>query len=99
MSTCHTIKTERFTPLDAGRQAAEAIRILNHLTLWGPGYSDPADVDVTLAEFELLAQRLPQALAQAGRWLRGAEAAGHVGHDVDDALTEPAVVHLINDLD
>lgn len=51
--------------------AAEAIRMLCHATLFpddARGYHSPSDVDATLAELELLAMRLPQALTQASLW-------------------------------
>jgi hypothetical protein len=64
--------------------AAEAVRALNHATAvpgGAAGYEWPADVDAVLAELGVLAQRLPQALEQAARWLETNAAAGRVGHD------------------
>jgi hypothetical protein len=59
------------------RQAAEAIRSLNHATLGGLG--QPGDAYDVLGDLALAASRLPQALAQVGRWLAAALAAGQLG--------------------
>jgi len=63
--------------------AAEAIRALNHATMWaGPeGYQEPADVDAVIGSLAMLAACLPQALAQADRWLCEALDAHRVRHD------------------
>jgi hypothetical protein len=73
-------------PVDHVEAAAEAVRSLNHATLWGgcaQGYAWPADVDAVLAALAVLVQRLPQALSQAAAWLERADAAGLVGQDAD----------------
>jgi hypothetical protein len=58
---------------EAARQAdvaAEAVRALNHATQpWADGLTSPVDVYDTLGGLELLASRLPQALAQLQRFL------------------------------
>jgi hypothetical protein len=76
----------RMRPVDHAEAAAEAIRALNHATLEvgrPDGYEWPADVDAVIAALTVLAQRLPQALTQAARWLERASAAGTIGHDAD----------------
>ena len=70
------------------RTAAGAVRSLNHATLGGPGLDQPADAYELLGELALAAAGLPQLLAQAGRWLAAALAAGRLG--CDDG-TDPAV--------
>ena len=73
--------------LALARTAAEAIRSLNHATLGGDGLEQPADAYAVLGELSLAASRLPQLLAQVGRWLAAALAAGRLG--CDDG-TDPA---------
>ena len=70
------------------RTAAGAVRSLNHATLGGQGLDQPADAYELLGELAAAAAGLPQLLAQAGRWLAAALAAGRLG--CDDG-TEPAV--------
>ena len=70
-----------------GRAAAGAVRSLNHATLGGEGMEHPADAYGLLGELSLAAAGLPQLLAQVGRWLASALAAGRLG--CDDG-TEPA---------
>ena len=69
------------------RTAAEAVRSLNHATLGGDGLAQPADAYAVLGELSLAASGLPQLLAQVGRWLAAALAAGRLG--CDDG-TDPA---------
>ena len=69
------------------RTAAEAVRSLNHATLGGDGLAQPADAYAVLGERSLAASGLPQRLAQVGRWLAAALAAGRLG--CDDG-TDPA---------
>ncbi len=69
---------------DVARDAAAAIRTLNHLTLnhltqTGAGYGEPADLDAVLVELSVLAAQLGQALDQARAWLNGR-------HDVGAAV-------------
>lgn len=70
--------------------AADSVRLLNHATVivdvtggpqaW-PGYRTPADVSDTVASLKRAVQMLPQAFAQAERWLAAALATGLVGDD------------------
>lgn len=69
------------TPVEAAALAAESIRILDHLTAHTTSYRWPSDVDATLAELQALAERLPQALRQANRWLTTEHDADRIGHD------------------
>jgi hypothetical protein len=73
--------------LSLARTAAGAVRSLNHATLGGEGLAQPADAYELIGELALAAAGLPQLLAQAGRWLASALAAGRLG--CDDG-TEPA---------
>jgi hypothetical protein len=71
-------------PVDHARAAAEAIRALNHVTLFldgADGYQWPADVDAVIVELAAAAGRLPQALDQAARWISQTHDRGQVGHD------------------
>ena len=71
-------------PDDSAWAAAEAVRELNHQTLVHDSrdsFEWPSDVDAVIAALETLAQRLPQAINQASRWLVTAVDAGRVGHD------------------
>ena len=53
------------TPAELARQAAEAVRALNHATLPGAGGLEyPADAYEVTGQLAVLAARLPQALAQ-----------------------------------
>ena len=69
------------------RTAAGAVRSLNHATLGGEGLAQPADAYELIGELALAAAGLPQLLAQVGRWLASALAAGRLG--CDDG-TDPA---------
>jgi hypothetical protein len=73
--------------LALARTAAGAVRSLNHATLGGTGLEQPADAYGLLGELALAAAGLPQLLAQVGRWLAAALAAGRLG--CDDG-TDPA---------
>lgn len=73
--------------LALARTAAGAVRSLNHATLDGAGLGQPADAYELIGELALAAAGLPQLLAQAGRWLAAALAAGRLG--CDDG-TDPA---------
>jgi hypothetical protein len=73
--------------LALARTAAGAVRSLNHATLGDQGLEQPADAYGLLGELSLAAAGLPQLLAQVGRWLAAALAAGRLG--CDDG-TEPA---------
>ena len=67
--------------LALARTAAGAVRSLNHATLGGEGLAQPADVYELIGELSLAAAGLPQLLAQVGRWLAAALAAGRLGCD------------------
>ena len=69
------------------RTAAGAVRSLNHATLGGQGLDHPADAYELIGELSQAAAGLPQLLAQVGRWLAAALAAGRLG--CDDG-TDPA---------
>ncbi len=73
--------------LALARAAAGAVRSLNHATLGGQGLDQPADAYELIGELSLAAAGLPQLLAQVGRWLAFALAAGRLG--CDDG-TDPA---------
>jgi hypothetical protein len=73
--------------LALARTAAGAVRSLNHATLGGDGLAQPADAYELIGELSLAAAGLPQLLAQVGRWLASALAAGRLG--CDDG-TDPA---------
>ena len=73
--------------LALARTAAGAVRSLNHATLGGDGLGQPADAYELIGELALAAAGLPQLLAQVGRWLASALAAGRLG--CDDG-TDPA---------
>jgi hypothetical protein len=73
--------------LALARTAAGAVRSLNHATLGSGGLAQPADAYELIGELSLAAAGLPQLLAQVGRWLTSALAAGRLG--CDDG-TDPA---------
>jgi hypothetical protein len=72
------------------RTAAGAVRSLNHATLGGEGLAQPADAYAVLGELALAAAGLAQLLAQVGRWLAAALAAGRLG--CDDGTSPAAAV-------
>jgi hypothetical protein len=65
--------------LALARTAAGAVRSLNHATLGGQGLAQPADAYELIGELALAVAGLPQLLAQVGRWLAAALAAGQLG--------------------
>ena len=67
--------------LALARSAAGAVRSLNHATLGGEGLAHPADAYSLLGELSL---------AQVGRWLSAALAAGRLG--CDDGTSPAAAV-------
>lgn len=73
------------SPAERAWDAADAVRGLNHATLavTGPraGYRYPCDVDAVLGALQTLAERLPQALAQASAWLGDQHHHARIGHD------------------
>ena len=81
---------------DAARQAAEAIRTLNHLTLNGPQLSAP-EISSVMQSLALLVDRLPQAFQQLAQQLakRKDEDQVRMEDGRDPALPVAAVVkHL-----
>jgi hypothetical protein len=72
-------KAPRATAL--ARQAAEAVRSLNHAALGPGGLRQPADAYDILGELSLAASRLPYLLTQVGHWLAAALDAGQPGSD------------------
>ncbi|MGH8961612.1 MAG: hypothetical protein ACRDWT_10560 [Jatrophihabitantaceae bacterium] len=63
-------------------QAAEAVRALNHSTRPGIGaLTYPAELDTVVADLAALAGRLPQLLAQLGRWLHTEQRHGRLRVD------------------
>jgi hypothetical protein len=77
-------------PAVLARTAAEAVRALNHLTLGGDGFGQPADAYEVLGELSLTASRLPQLLGQVGTWLASALAGGRLGCDDGSDPAGPA---------
>jgi hypothetical protein len=78
-------------PGAAADLAAEAVRVLNHLTLAPPSLGTPGWEDVTdlyrvLAEMRVLTERLPQAIGQLARHL---ERPVGDGYRCDPVATEP----------
>ena len=67
--------------LALARTAAGAVRSLNHATLGGDGLAQPADAYAVLGELTLAAAGVSALLAQVGRWLASAFAAGRLGCD------------------
>ena len=65
--------------LALARAAAGAVRSLNHATLGGTGLAQPAGACELIGDLPLAAAGLPQLLAQTGRWLASALAAGRLG--------------------
>jgi hypothetical protein len=84
------------TAADHAQAAAEAIRALNHVTLRCgdvAGYAWPADVAAVIGHLCTLAERLPQALEQADRWLTGRLREARVG--TDDGTDPDATVQAL----
>ena len=69
---------------DTAERAAEAVRLLNYLTLPGdgaPGLRYPADLYDIAASLKAAPARMPQLFAQLARWLQEELAAGRIAHD------------------
>ena len=81
-------------PQDLADLAAEAVRALNHVTIetrpGHGGYRTPSDADATLANLQVLVERLPQALSQMARWLDGQGIDGRLRHDTYPAHQDRA---------
>jgi hypothetical protein len=86
---------------EVGREAAESIRTLNHLTQPAKrALSGPAETAELAAALACLTGRLPQLLGQLGQWLRGEQRAGRLRVDAlspspDVAATTDAAVGLL----
>ena len=66
----------------AAEQMSEGARDLCHATMAGKDDLEyPSDVDRVIADLEIMAQRLPQALEQLADWLESEQQAGRVGDD------------------
>ncbi len=76
--------------LALARTAAGAVRSLNHATLGAGGLAQPADAYELIGELTLAAAGLTQLLAQVGRWLAAALAAGRLG--CDDGTSPAAAI-------
>jgi hypothetical protein len=70
----------------AAREAAEAIRTLNHLTIRDTDLRYPADVYAVLGALSTLAGRLPQTLQQLTGFLERQLQDGVIGIDADAAF-------------
>jgi len=69
---------------DTAERAAEAVRLLNYLTLPGdgaPGLEFPSDIYDIVARLKTATQRMPQLLGQMSGWLAAQEESGRVAHD------------------
>jgi hypothetical protein len=67
--------------------AAEAVRVLTHLTLGRHALSEPAELDLLVEELAIMTGRLPQLLRQLHRWL---DTEQHAGRLRSDDTTDPA---------
>jgi hypothetical protein len=73
---------------DAANRAAEAMRLLNYLTLphdGAPGLTHPSHVYDVIGSLKVMTQRMPQLLRQLSLWLGEQNAAGKVAHDTREA--------------
>jgi hypothetical protein len=86
-------------PIDHAEAAAEGIRWLNHTTIHG-GYELPSDVDSVIGQLQTLAERLPQTLTQAHRWLAAEHQRGRIGLDNETSAyaVETAVIGALFEL-
>ncbi|MFH8737002.1 hypothetical protein [Streptomyces sp. NPDC017964] len=92
--------TETVTAASLASQAAEAIREFNHRTFPDPRQTPellyPSTVGDAVASLKVLAQRLPQAIAQTSDALATQVNNGHVGAAYGDADTHAAdVLHRL----
>ena len=69
------------TATEHAETAAQAIRAINHLTIWAGGLADPSDACRLVGHMSTLASRLPQAFEQIARELQRWQEAGQVGID------------------
>jgi hypothetical protein len=83
----------KYAAQDTAERAAEAIRLLNYLSLpqdGAPGLRWPADLYDIVASLKVAAMREPQTFRQMSLWLGEQHAAGKVAHDSG----EPAGGHV-----
>ena len=69
------------TVREIARQAAEAIRALNHLTHGGGELTSPSEVRDIIASLGLMGQGLPQLCEELARFLVTHHEDGQVAHD------------------
>jgi hypothetical protein len=77
-------RSPEYSVKDAADRAAEAVRLLNYLTLPGdgaPGLEYPSNVYDIVASIKIAVQRMPQLFGQMSGWLAGQYEADKVGHD------------------
>ena len=84
-------------PVDAAVHAAEALRMVNHLTIAAPGprtsgWEDVGDLYRVLSELRVLAERLPQACGQLARHLERSAAGCTYEVDATTDKSAPVVV-------
>jgi hypothetical protein len=71
-------------------RAADAIRLLNHLTRPGAGgLAEPCDAAEVIADLAAMTWRLPQLLGQLARWLEGELQNGSLRVDELSPLPDP----------
>ncbi|MGW3925976.1 hypothetical protein [Streptomyces sp. NPDC005093] len=71
-------------PAELAAEAADAVRNLNHATLWGRvdgGWEYPSDAYDVIGELQHMAMRTPQALQQAGKFIDAFADEGRLGVD------------------
>jgi len=71
--------------------AAEAVRLLNHLTRDHDVLDDPAEAYAVVGSLELLVQRLPQLLRQLSHLIDSSHAAGQLAADTGQPAQLAAV--------
>lgn len=64
--------------LEVSEAAAEALRVLNHLTRDSASLCWPSEADRLIRDLETLARRLPQLLGQVSAWITAGQAAGQI---------------------
>ena len=91
MSPAINTSTSASTVGQLGEQAAQAIRVLNHLTRPAMGaLSDPIEAAELVAALAYLSGGLPQLLGQISGWLLGQQQAGRMRVDAFSPCPDPA---------
>jgi hypothetical protein len=93
--------TEHVAVGHVAARAADAIRLLNHLTRPGAGgLAEPCDAAEVIADLAAMTWRLPQLLGQLARWLEGELQNGSLRVDELSPLPDPdeAVLTLTQSL-